>query len=807
MFTKFERWAIKHLTFECFLKVDPFAQKLTRGVLWLKYFIFTRGKTGSFLQGTLKPKIQQVFENALFTSVPYLAILLVLAILPSIMPRSLAQSIAFSGDTSIAVGLMTAMLTVAGVFLTLFYTSATTVLANKYPNGNALISQLFVQSALSNGDLRYCNSFIVVSIAFFFLIAFGQINSVLIVYVTILSIVLIIKLPKVLKLSTQASDIRAIASIPANRFLSLAQAASYDHAFHKSDWLATNFNRMAKAEVHNLQLIMDYASGAGDYKRAYSNSVAEAVIETLIKYASISTRIPIDSKWHLTSSAHKSWFMSDSSEVQIAMHTGTIPMPKSAPDRLGFHKELLKIIEQHQINILGEQAFEETTNWLLLMQSTLEPCVTIGDTRFITEEISPLLLDALNTILELKVGSTNNIQKKCLLLEHCTRSLIEVTTSLTRLLKKTDPEEFLFTRFVAFSQKEVQLKGFPLGLNSRLIALSKKLEYECCVFECVETPEWYFNEAVQNLYAEELRNISNYIATMYEDFFNQLAATIKKDKPSSFILVLKEAELFDKSKRLLDFTEARSRQINSNAEAIAILLEKIEEQHNELIDSYPTITIAYYQENEELRKSFPDIYGFVFFNYCERLHNLILTSKLNDFSDAMPALFQLMTLSELNLQKELKEIDANDIRKAQILSEPTLIFFELCGMAYCMAELQEDYDLRRTIEENIAAITAKFPELANRWRLCLDLAEDYAISSKTFMDLFNWRRAFIDYVDSSGLYPDIPQYPFFRNSMKLTTHEKRIVKMLPVGFNEYGDFNGTEIFKEFLLPKAVGNEQ
>lgn len=74
------------------------------------------------------------------------------------------------------------------------------------------------------------------------------------------------------------------------------------------------------------------------------------------------------------------------------------------------------------------------------------------------------------------------------------------------------------------------------------------------------------------------------------------------------------------------------------------------------------------------------------------------------------------------------------------------------------------------------------------------------------MDLFEWRKLFIDAIVEEELYPDYPDYPFSRMNRKQSSDERRLLKMLPYGFSELREFDGGNVFRSFLFNERGSDE-
>ena len=197
MFRRIKKWLKMHVSFNSYLKIAILLEPIEQRLDLLKYAFFTRSKEGRCLGGTAFPKAYRLTNNIVLKSCPYLVVLAVLLLVPTITPQCIAGTIVMSGDASVASGFMAAILAIAGIFLTLFYTNAPTVFSNKYPSSSGDIPALFVSLVSSDKDLSYCTSFVVV-VSFSFVACAAQwFNWFAFAYVFVLAMVLVGKLPSI----------------------------------------------------------------------------------------------------------------------------------------------------------------------------------------------------------------------------------------------------------------------------------------------------------------------------------------------------------------------------------------------------------------------------------------------------------------------------------------------------------------------------------------------------------------------------------------------------------------------------------
>lgn len=798
MLRRIRRWLKMHVSFNSYLKIATFLEPIEQKIDLLKYAFFTRTKEGSCLRGTAFPKVHRLISSAVFRACPYLVLLVALLLVPAIVPQCIAGAILMHGDASAASGFMTAILAIAGIFLTLFYTNAPTVFWNKYPSSSGDIPALFVSLVSSDKDLNYCTSLVVV-VSFSFVACVVQwFNWLAFAYVLILVMVLIGKLPSIFALGTGRTDITAISAIPANRFLVLAKTASFEKSFSDSEHLVLCFKRLASSNLAMLDRLMDFSLMAGDYASAYAKAVNKVVLETLVEYCRSSALIDAQSHWHTERTTHKTWFTSSSHEISLAIATGTIPQPKSEADCLGYHKELGRISEKYGRFLIKNNSINEYSNFISLSTSALEWCLKTGDVEWAVEYSKTLLTQCLEFGLSVSVNDKGDLRAKCCLLEQYAIMLMTVPLELGKLCDGVASSAFHFDSFSSFSQGELQRQGFPLGKNDEMRALCKKLKYEQDAFGAVETPAWWFDKSVDSLGLESAERLCSSILLLHDRYCSTVKDLAVSDSKSSYILALKEAELYSKCRNCVCNLSVLAKTA-FNAEVLERdYLAEMKAIHNDVVRIYPDLAKSFLESDESV-DFFPDLYGFVYFNFYQLLFEYIIGNQLEPFCSSIEALYRLVVIASWDLQKMLSEGSYDDAYKAQILSEPTILFLELCGMAYVMAELHGDKESQSNISNYICSVLEANPNERMRWMACISICDNFAFNSKIDTDLFCWRRSFIDAVEASGLYPDIPRISFSLSDWDISAGKERLLEMLPRSVFDLNDFSGCKVFKKYLL--------
>lgn len=806
-------WLTKHTSFNTYITIAKLLEPIEWKIDLLRYILFTETKEGKCLRGTGNPKVNIIVHNALYRSLPYVALLFATAGAPSVLPqhildlfpKSILDFMRNQLDSSLFSSFIPAALAIAGIFLTLFYTSVTTVFSNKFPSGNGDVTKLFVELVSSDDNLGYCTSFVVVASLSFIFYVTGFFNGLAFLYFLLLTMALIGKLASAFSLGTGKTGITAVSAIPANKFLTLARASSFDGTFYDSKQLVLNFKKIANRELTLLDSLMDYSLTAGDYALPYSKAVDGVVLETLAQYSRIAPTIDTESDWHATTSSHKTWFMSPSYEVGLAVSTGTIPQPEQSVDRFGYQRSLYHISEKYSAFLIANNKVAEYSEFMDLSRVVLEFCIRNGDIEWAKDYSERLLAQCLQFSRSIDVAGKEDLRAKCHLLEQYAVTLLTIPLELRKLCDGLPQGAFHFDSFSSFSQAELQKQGFPLGDDAKMRDLCEKVSYEKSVFDVVETPKWWFNKKVDSIGLEAVERLCSDILLLHKRYCSTIGESIASDPGSSYILALKEAELFSKSEKCLESLQELAKTHFDVGALSREYAKELEGAHAEQVGAYPELAKSFMKDETEVGDFFPDLYGFVFFNYYQLRFNDIVSNHLASFCSSIVPLYQLVVISLVNLREKVSDDSYSNIFKVQILSEPTIAFIELCGMAYVMAELYEDYDSQGEIVCCVEYIKENDQSALDRWNACIDLSSNVMLGTRG-VDFFSWRRRFLEAVSGSGKYPSMPRYTC-RGNLKPPAGKERLLRMLPSRVFEFNDFSGCKIFKDFILESEGSDRQ
>lgn len=794
----------KTISFDKYRKIAPVLMRLHEFSLRLRFFVYTRQEKGKPLRGSLYPKLSAYLSSALGRSVPYLVILLALFGIPYVLPNEF-QLLVPPLQYPIPTAFLGAMLTIAGVLLTLFFTSMMTTYSSKYPDGNALISRLFVDSVLNNRSLNFCMSYVTIAVIALVASAFLGFNHAVLIYMGIMSLALIVTIPNIIKLFAQRTELDYVAGIVGNRFLSAALAASTNYSFFHSVSLLNYFQRVANAAISELSELMEFA--VAHEKRGHGNAdpVADLVLQVLGKYELLRPSIPDESQWHPSIGVHKSWFESDSHEIDLAMSTGTIPFPKTKTNPDGFELRLIDIHKIFRRHLIDSNDTQRYLNCAMHIDIILEVALENGNLSWLSDFAQDYLQEVFLFANQLPENNKEKLLERGQLLEEYSRTITGISLGIMKFCAGVRTDSFRYKEFSTFSREELLKKGYPIANDPKMINCCKQIQRELFVADEAITPDWFFNEIVNKSVVQSMQELGSFIEMQACGFYDNLIHLAENSPRSVYVLVLKETELLSKTRKCLAAITGIVSSCSRNDEQwLNDFKSRIEDKHKSVVKLYPNLISSFQQEESGFKEHIPDIYGFVFFNYCDAVLGDIVRKDFAAFQEKAPALFFLAITSSSNLRSELIDKPYNDRYKAQVILAPLEYFFELCGMAYAMAELEKN----ATLQDNPIGWARKnleeYPNEIERWRAILELSEDVFFGGKVFMDMFGWRREFLESAQQCKSYPTSTAWSVFHSTEEPNEEEKRLLEMFPsAAFGSPGDFNGNQVFMKFVFNPAI----
>lgn len=223
---------------------------------------------------------------------------------------------------------------VTGVFLALYFTAVNTVAATVYTTVPHDVRDLMVRDRLGNAYVRLVAY--LTALAIFLLIAQasgGQPYHVALLLVVLLSAFAIFAFIKLGERAFYLADPTVLIGLPLQDFYRRAQGATGQNRQALDPLLQERHRRLARSSLLSVRSLLQISSKEAHLHGESRLRVLFSVAQLLPYYLTVKLQIPTTSKWFGERIEHKQWFLTESTEIDMASQTDTQLSPAVVPDR------------------------------------------------------------------------------------------------------------------------------------------------------------------------------------------------------------------------------------------------------------------------------------------------------------------------------------------------------------------------------------------------------------------------------------------------------------------------------------------
>jgi len=512
----------------------------------------------------------------------------------------------------------------------------------------------------------------------------------------------------------------------------------------------------------------------------------------MFSYAGFKNKTPTDSYWFETKSEFQDWTLADSSQIAIALNTGTSLQPKSVKNYAWYEEELLNIA----IEIL--QYFSGTRKIILSAQA-LDVIVEIAEVyaKDFDVKSAELLFKKTKSVSDhiytIQVNSdSQKLKAQLAFIDAQGRLAISALLGLLKYLNSHPCDEIarLITKIEWLSgKKNIYLSGLPAAMLPRLESLLNNLENEKVVEGKLVTSSWYIKTYCFQQYLFSLRSYFNFLKTLHTDHFQ------------STLNVLTAAQQFSLAIHLIQ----RWKEFSSKYRKMIFDLEKHIECSNQyrLLGDLPWADFDFKKEKQIaldrerevtdkmiyllpklktfiLGDDLPDYFGQALTEGTQACYRSLEGNDHERLKKILPFVFDATLVAHDRLREKVKDWSQID-SKLIFSTEPLENLFEISGYAKLYAELYQNQKLWDVVEKlwNIyfKAVDAKqviqFIAAISSYRDSL-----FTIMPQATLRS-NWQINFENKLREHGIpvFPDRGSYDSV-NGRRQATHPSPIIRVL-----------------------------
>ena len=441
------------------------------------------------------------------------------------LPGIVSSLLGVVGSESVAAfdGLLAVVLTVTGLFLTLYYTNFNTVIGTLYGEYPESTRRLLIDEPHNRAALFALTNFIVFTVV---TLGFGaglgiRANvSLLIVVLGGASTVPIFAF--VARRTLFFFDPSYLANSAINNLVKATDRVTADRRFASDASIQQHSAASANAELAKLQALSRIAADKKNFRRDSLCDLLMVVFSCLPEYQRRKRSIPTTSKWYRDTVRHKDWYMAGITDLQVALNSAIGLMAEAVQDRDWLEESIARMLEQCFERTVVEQDWPVA--YRILSSSRLLFEVLGAGYQL---QIASKSIQSLCKSIEQHGGLPDNALSKedqlhrlqvithlAWLAKHILLSFFgEVKTlDLSRYLERVEMLDWK-------SEGDIYAKEFPPFTLSQIEYLRDRFRVEFDADSDIVTPEWYIRQLVLLPIAEMLDSQLTELLQLGRTFF------------------------------------------------------------------------------------------------------------------------------------------------------------------------------------------------------------------------------------------------------------------------------------------------
>lgn len=419
--------------------------------------------------------------------------------------------------------LLSAIASVAGVFLGLYFTAVAGIASNFLLRATQNIRRYFLATPVGEQYVRTVALTGIISIFYLLAKSFGHpIHPVGLVFLSIAGAYIVIKFWSVgSNVFYSLEPTVALPSIGKNIADYMKGLTPPGFKWDKPA-IQNHHRRLVSDNLELASDLIDFGIEEIKLSKEQLHIALRYLGGLLFLYPKFKRKMPKNSFWYKTKNQYESWTLADSTQIALALNTGTSLQPKTIKDFTWFEEETLDIGVKIFETYIKEKNITSVVQGLELFVDVVEVYGTDFD-----ETALKLLFqktEKIVSIVELeKIADPTNIRYKeqLVLIDTQCRLAISAVLGLAKYLDGTSANGLSATisRIQWYSDKGIYLTGLPLTMLPRLESTASYLKNELLIEGKRLSPEWYIRTLCVQEYLFALLNYFKYLKTFHSDYF------------------------------------------------------------------------------------------------------------------------------------------------------------------------------------------------------------------------------------------------------------------------------------------------
>lgn len=602
--------------------------------------------------------------------------------------------------------ILSTIVTVNGVFLGLYFTALSAVAGSMFIKAPESLQELFLKERQGK---QYVDTVVATTvIGIFYLMArvFGYETSKL--AILLLSILAVYAIVRFISLGAKAFNF--IHPVEASLTTNNTAVTAMDnvmagHTGWKRNFLQDHYRKQALSALNTLHDLVEFSYKEIKPSKQQYVDIARNVGHLLGYYATRKKTIPSESMWFTTQLKHQNWLLADSSEVTVALNTGTSLNPKSSKDSYWFERECIKIILSIFDHLVKQKEWEAAHSCLEVVVWVIE---LVGKDFYY--DVAQLLLDLVQESFskfsrETKFPEDETGKAAYLaIIDTFGRIPISVSLGLLLYIDKKTPEtiEQEIQKIKWLSDSSIYNQGLPGKLLVDVENTAKGYRTENAIESKQVSPDWYLTTITVQRYLFHLEKYYRYVLELNNKYYEATVAQLRANKeyiPASQLcerwlefthknlrlgwMVTKLINECDTFKKVQDLPWTS---LDKNTE------ENLVKRHNKTANDYMVALLPLISAlPKESMEGLPDYFGKAFIFGVMAAHE----ASLDNDHERLQKIYAIVFIGALSAYQKLTQelIGWTDESRIIFSSEPLEDLLTLSGFIKIYSELFENPEL------------------------------------------------------------------------------------------------------------------
>jgi len=710
--------------------------------------------------------------------------------------------------------ILSTIVTVNGVFLGLYFTALSAVAGNMFIKAPESLQELFLKERQGKQYIDTVVATTAIGIFYLLVRVFGYETSRL--AILLLTVLAVYAIARFIYLGAKAFNfIHPVeASLTTNNTAVTAMDnVMVGHIGWKKNFLQDHYRKQALKALNTLNDLVEFSYKEIKPSKQQYVDIARNVGHLLGYFITRKKMIPSESLWFTTQLKHQNWLLADSSEVTVALNTGTSLNPKSSKDSYWFERECMKIILSIFDHLVKQKEWEEAHSCLEIVVWVIE--LTGKDFYY---DVAQLLLDLVQDSFskfsrDTKLPTDENSKTAYLaIIDTFGRIPISISLGLLLYIDKQTPEtierEIQQTKWL--SDNSIYNHSLPGKLLVDIESTAKNYRMEYKIEGKQISPKWYLTTITMQRYLFHLEKYYRYVLGLNNKFFESNAAQLKANKeyiPASQLcerwlefthknlsLGWKTIKLVNECGSLKKVLDLPWTTLDESKE------ESLVKQHNKGANDYMVALLPIISAlPKETMEGLPDYFGKSFIFGVMSAHEASLDNDHERLQKIYPVVFIGALSAYQNLTQELT--GWTDESRIIFSSEPLEDLLTLSGFIKIYSELFENPQLWEVCQKTWDTYFQQVdPQLFLKQILALAEYRDVAgyLMPRAIIRT-NWDMRLRRKLEELGLNVDIFSYRYDDQELPIN-HNSALIRVL----SRHPDIltaNAKEIFFTIYLAK------